>query len=170
MNPLTKEAEPFVHIDELQLDKECIRLPSDYLKFAHAAAEAKQESELADARMKETDANLASVIRDNPGKYGIEKITEAAITAAVAINPAHLHRQTESIAARHQFELAQAIVWALEHKKRSLTLLVELHGLGWFANPKISEAGRAAVNDMTKAAARRPADRDDVTGRRNRDR
>jgi len=38
----------------------------------------------------------------------------------------------------------------LEHKKRSLTLLVELHGLGYFSDVKVSEKGREAVNEMLR--------------------
>jgi hypothetical protein len=57
--------------------------------------------------------------------------------------------------------MAQAVVWALEHKKRSLTLLVELHGMGYFSAPKISPEGKAAVEDMTKRRVRRSSAHED---------
>lgn len=149
-----------VQIDEHHLDKECIRLPGDYLKYAQLAAEAKRDVDEAKAELEYVQANLSQQIRNTPGQFGLEKVTESAITGVIALQKPFLAAQTVLGERRHKYEMLQAVVWALDHKKRSLTLLVDLHGMGYFSSPKFSEAGKRAVDDMTKRAVRRPREQD----------
>lgn len=156
----TKQATSAVEIDELNLDKECIRLPSDYLQFAHLTAECKRKVDEVKARLDVVQAELSKDIRANPSDYDIEKVTETAISGAITIHPKFQKAQKELLDARHESEMAQAVVWALEHKKRTLTLLVELHGLGYFSSPKVSKEGREVVDGMTKKSVRKGRFRD----------
>lgn len=149
------EEQSVVEIDEDNLDKECIRIPSDYLKFAHQAVNAKRDVDEAKARLDVIEAELSKEIRAAPADFGIEKVTETAITGAITMSPRYQKSVQKLNEFKHKAELAQAVVWALEHKKRSLTLLVELHGLGYFSSPKISKEGKQAVEDMTKRKVRR---------------
>ena len=149
------EAESVVQINELQLDKECIRLPSDYLKYASAAADSKRDVSQAKAELDVIEADLSRSIREHPAKYGLEKETQAAVAAAVILQPEYARALKLLHKAQHQSALADAVVWALEHKKRSLTLLVDLHGMGYFAAPKITPKGKEAVEQMTKQRTRR---------------
>lgn len=143
-----------VLIDENALDKECIRLPSDYLKFAHRSADAKRDVDELKAKMDVVEAELAKEVRSNPVDFGVEKVTESAISATVLTLPRYQKALANLNNARHQAELAQAVVWALEHKKRTLTLLVELHGMGYFSEAKVSRQGKEAVEEMTKQKTR----------------
>lgn len=157
---LIKESPGVVQLDENQLDKECIRLPNDYLRYAHLAAEAKKDADEAKARLDVVKADLSSLIRKKPDKYGLEKPTESAINAAIEINDEYQQAIRELQTAKYHHDLAQSVVWALEHKKRSLTLLVELHGMGYFNEPKISKRGKEAVEEMTKREVRRRHQKD----------
>lgn len=157
--PMSDE-QSVVLIDEHNLDKECVRLPSDYLKYAHLAAEKKKDVDEGKAKFDLVKAEIANEIRKDPAAFGIEKLTEAGLAAAVLQTDRYQKFQARLQAAQHESDLAQSVVWALEHKKRSLTLLVELHGMGYFSSPKISEKGRDAVEKMTKTAVRRRRDDD----------
>ena len=148
------ESESVVRIDELNLDKECIRLPSDYLRYAHLSADLKQTVSLRKAELDVVEADLCKKIRTDPQAYGIEKVTESAIKECVATRKEYKQAVRASIEAQHDQDIAQAVVWALEHKKRSLTLLVELHGLGYTSTVKLSDHGRKAVEKMTKEKVR----------------
>lgn len=147
-----------VQIDEHKLDKECVRLPSDYLKYAHMAADAKRDVDEIKNSLEVLEAELSADIRAEPGKYGLEKTTETAIGACILVQPQYQKRLARLVKAKHEAELAQAVVWALEHKKRTLTLLVELHGMGYFSSPKVTERGKEAVNKMTMTRLRRRED------------
>lgn len=150
-----------VQIDEFNLDKECIRLPSQYLQFAHRSADAKRAVDEAKNALEVVEADLSKRVRDNPGAYGLEKVTESALGAVVLTQPKYQAALQELNKARHESDLSQAVVGALECKKRTLTLLVELHGMGYFASPKISERGREAVDTMMKRKVRRMSREDD---------
>jgi len=152
------ETESIVSINELELDRECIRLPSDYLKYAIESANQKRKVDGLKAQMDVVQSETSSTIRKNPEKFGLEKVTESGLSAAVLLQSDYQTAQEDLINARHQQELAQAVVWAVECKKRSLTLLVELHGMGYFSNPKISERGKEAVEEMTKRKVRHHSD------------
>lgn len=150
-----------VSIDEHNLDKECIRLPGDYLKYSTQSANQKWKVDKLKASLSVIQAEAASRIRRRPEKYGMDKATESGITAAVQMDATYQAAADALIDAQHQLELSQAVVWALEHKKRSLTLLVELHGMGYFSTPKISRQGKEAVEEMTKSNVRRYTQRRD---------
>ncbi len=144
-----------VHINELELDKECVRLPSDYLKYAYQAAEAKQGASQCKADLDVVESDLRRRIRDTPGKYGIEKVTESALSDTVLLQPDYREALRKMQKVQHRVELASAVVWALEHKKKALVMLVDLHGMGYFSNPKISRKGKEAVEEMAKHRVRR---------------
>lgn len=144
-----------VLIDENNLDRECIRLPGDYLKYALKSADLKQTLSEAAAAVKVTQAEASTRIRDNPAKHGIEKVTETAIAVAVLQDEGYQAAVTAEREAQHDLDTAQAVVWALEMKKRSLTMLVDLHGMGYFSSVKGSAEGKEAVQKMTQRAVRR---------------
>ena len=156
-----ENAEQVTQIDENHLDRECIKLPSDYRRFAFAAAEAKKDVQEVKANLDVVQAELAKEIRTNPEKFGLEKVTEAALGGVVILQPRFQEAQKSFFKAQYNQEMCQAVVWALEHKKRALTLLVELHGMGYFSDVKVSAEGKEAVEKMMQAKVRRRHQNDD---------
>jgi len=142
-----------VQIDEYNLDRECISLSEDYLQAAVAAADAKRELGALENELSVMQADIGLRIRKDPASYGLEKVTESSIQSMVLMQTGELTQRLAD--ARHDLEIKQALVWAMEHKKRALTLLVELHGMGYFSAPKISKKGKEAVEEMTKKSVRR---------------
>lgn len=151
--------EKLVAIDELALDRECIRLPSDFLKVSTRVAEFRRDMEEAKRSLEVVQADVSRKIRANPGTYGLEKVTEAAIGEVLLKNNDIHNAQVELADVKHKLEMEQALLSALETKKKSVAMLVELHGMGWFSSPKVSERGKAAVGEMTKRATRRGIER-----------
>ncbi len=160
-NTSEEDRQGIVHIDELNLDKECIRLPSNYLQYATSSAEAKRDCDEFKAELSVMEAELRRKIVEDPAKYGLEKATEKTIEAVILSNAKIQAKEKELRGKVHELALSQAVVSALEHKKRTLTLLVELHGQGYFASPRLSERGREAVVDMTKKKVRHFRDQDE---------
>jgi hypothetical protein len=154
MATIKEEAESITEIDKDNLDKECISLPSNYRRFAFLSAEAKRDMLEAKAYLEVISAQLSLRIRSHPGKFGIEKITESIVSATILVQDQYAEGQKAFLKAQHRHEMTSAVVWALEHKKKALTLLVELHGLGYFADVKMSAKGKEAVEEMTKKQVR----------------
>jgi len=149
-----EEAESITEIDKDNLDKECVNLPSDYRRFAFLAAESKRDVQEAKAYADVVSARLGLQIRKNPAKYDIEKLTESIVSATILVQEEQVEATKALIKVQHRYEMTQAVVWAMEHKKRALTLLVELHGLGYFSDVKMSSKGKEAVEEMTKKQVR----------------
>ena len=153
-----EESKAVVQIDEHNLDKECVKLPSDYLKYSHLAADAKRDLEDMKNKLEVIQAELAKDIRSNPENFGLEKVTEKAVDMTVLTLPRYQKALARMHTLKHNADLAQSVVWALEHKKRTLTLLVELFGMGYFSSPKISKQGKEAVMEKTMRRLRHRED------------
>lgn len=158
------DTENIVAIDEDELGRECVKLPTATLRASHRAADMKRDVVELKAELDVIEADISKRVRAAPGKYGVdEKVTEKAVAAVIALQKEYQDKQREIRAAQYEQDLAQALVNALEHKKRSLTLLVELHGMGYFAAPKITERGKEAVDDLKRKQgfSRKREDRED---------
>lgn len=151
-----EESKSVVQINELKLDRECVRLPGSYLQWAVRAAEARQDVDELKAELSVVEADVGKRIRDNPGKFGLEKITENSVKEATQRSEDVQEKTQEYNTARHNLAMIEAVVSALDIKKKSLALLVELHVAGYGANVKMSSEGRDAVkNLMAKRLSKR---------------
>jgi hypothetical protein len=143
-----EEAESIVSIDTLQLEKECVKLPRDLVRHAFAAAEARRDVDELKAELDVVEADLGKRIRNTPNQFGLEKVTESALSATVLLQEEYQRALKKVQRRRYDLELLQAVVAALEVKKRSITLLVELHSMAYFGTPKVSNAGKETLKGM----------------------
>lgn len=143
-----------VSIDDTRLDKECVRLPELILRAGVEQAEARRSVDEAKRRLEAAEASFRAGVRSRPGKHGIEKVTEAAINEAVLQDEAIGRLRIEVDQAKELTELYGAYCNALEAKKRSLTLLVDLHGQGYFASVRPTQAGRASIEKEAQREVR----------------
>lgn len=149
-----------VEIDPDRLDKECLRLPTQVLHHAEAAAQAKFDLDESKSKLEVVEADFRRQVRDKPGHFRLDKVTEGAINEVVVMLPDYQKAVARVNRAKHNLEIHQAVLTALEHKKRSLTLLVELHGIGYFGEVKPSPRAREAVENITRKRVRRSVSRD----------
>lgn len=147
-------------IDPMRLDYEWVRQPALYHEYSVKVAEARRDADRAKAKVDVAKAEAELDIRANPKEYGHEKVTEALVTALVAVHPQVKAAVRSHLDAKHDADILQAAVNALDHKKRALENLVELHGRDYFSQPVAhSPAGREAMGEATKTAARRRTQR-----------
>ena len=121
-------------IDKTRLDEEWVNQPRQFAILAQKLADAKREIERCKAALELTEAELSRSIRKNPSKYDIGKITEGAIREVITIRTqSEIH---DLIEARHTADELQAVVNAMDHRKRALQDLVYLFGMDYHAEPK----------------------------------
>lgn len=147
---IDEDDDRFVEIDQDALDEECVKQPKLYFKWAKKLADARMAHEEAEANHKLVEAELDDKIREDPESYGLEKITEAAIKATIPKQVEFTESQQKVYHARHKVNILQAGVTALEHKKRSIENLVQLHGQNYFSTP------RTGNEEMQNAGRRMP--------------
>lgn len=144
-----------LEIDELQLDKECVSLPSLILKAGQDVADYRHEVDSCKTALDVIQSELSLEIRKDPEQFGLEKTTEATITSVITIHPKITMAQKNLAIAKHDLDVANAFANALEAKKRSLQMLVELHSMGYFNEVKPPSRDREAHEMRMKKQIRR---------------
>jgi len=148
-NGMDRELE--VNVNEL--DKEWVRQPGLFFRYASMLADARQELEAAKGDFELAKAEADQEVRTNPQSYGISKVTEGAISAVVPTLEACRKARDRVSKAKHQVDVLEAMVGALEHKKKALERLVELFLAGYFSVP-ISVPKTEAGGDREEAEKR----------------
>jgi hypothetical protein len=147
-----KVEDRFIEINENELDKEWVEQPVLYFRWARKLADARLKVDEAKAELELVTAELDSKIREDPESYGIEKLTEAGVKSTILIQEEYTDALQTFNAARHQVNILDAGVNALEHRKRALEKLVDLYARSYFAPPQASGKNR---KEFDKKATRR---------------
>lgn len=154
----------FIEIDPLALDEEWQDQPRRYLKYARRLADARLEADRAKNALEVCRADCELDIRNDPAKFEIQKATEATIAAATACHDDVKAAQEELLQRRHDVQILEAAVEALQHRKRALENLVQLHMSSYYAAPRArgegGEAMDAADKRLTRARHFRQRDED----------
>lgn len=141
------------NIDELKLDREWIKQARTLRKYGLIQAEAQREYDAAKTELDLVAAELDLLIRKNPAKYGLVKVTDKAIEAKIPTMPRHKEAQQRVQDARYELDVAKVAVTAMEHKKRALEKLVDLFLSEYYAEP-IQRRHSGEVEEMRKRTAR----------------
>ena len=141
-------------LDENRLDEHWL----DQAKLMHEhsirLADARDEHE---RRKRKRDVVLAEVdldVRRNPAGYGLEKVTEKAVENSVILEARVQRAEERVLAAKHKVELLQALVHALDDRKKTLENLVSLWSQAYFGEPKAPKVAKEKVEEMVKRDAR----------------
>ena len=145
---------PRLEIDEYQLDKEWIGQPRQRMVWGEKHADALLELDEAKSALEVVKAEIDKAIREKGIHIDGKKITETAIANTVLTTVECKEAVKRMNEARHKARMIEATVEALEHRKRALEKLVDLHGRDYFAEPKASEESREAVGRIEKRVAR----------------
>ena len=149
------EKEPdFFAIDQGRLDEEWLNQPKTFYRYALKLANAKAELERSKAERDVTAAEVDQEIRANPGGYGLgDKQTEPAIKNAGAVEPRNIKANKAIIKAKHDVDVTQAAVDALDHRKKALENLVHLFGMNYFAQPKAPKTAKERMQKVIRDGA-----------------
>lgn len=149
------DAKSILEINEYELDVEWKNQPLAYYEFATKLADAKAKHDQAKSDLEVTKAKICLEIRQNPDAYQLDKITESTVSHALLTESEHMTATNTVILARHKVDMLQAVVTALDHKKRALESLVSLHGQKYFSEPITDHESNNVLEDMEKRKARK---------------
>lgn len=125
-----------VAIDSTALDVEWLQQPDLMRKYAKHAADMKREMDDAKERQEMVRASMDLQIRNDPARFGLDKITEGAIQSTIIQDPQYTAATNKYSAAKYEYEVASAVVRAIDQRKAALENLVRLLGLSYFAGPQ----------------------------------
>jgi len=152
-----EDLQKLARIDPMALDKECIRLPTNFFAVSNLLAEARSIYDQARIESERVEAQVSGEVRQDPRAFGLGKLTEAGIHDVVVKDKRVQEAQKNLLEARQQFDVLQAAVGALETKKSSLEMMIKLLSLGYYSTVKTDPEGKKAVEEMTKTVVRRTA-------------
>ena len=102
-------------------------------------------------------AEIDKLIRDNPTPFDIVKTTETLITNTIIQQNDYQKQQAQVRTAKHNVDILQAAVSALDHRKSALENAVKLHGQNYFSKPVAQdEESKEIVDVIKKRSARQP--------------
>lgn len=134
-----------VAIDPDRLDEEIFSQPGLYMRFAEITAHLNEKRARLKRKLEIAEADLDYKVRTNPGQFGIESTTEAMIKKAIQRQKRVQKLQKKIIKTEYGFNIAQAAITALEHKKKMLEKAVDLYNGQYFSpikKPKLMKGGK----------------------------
>ena len=159
-------------IDLFKLEDEWRMQPKMYFIWAEKVAEAQAEYDRAKSQLELTRAELDQQIRLKPDEF-IEsdgKLTEKMIESCIITQQDYKSAIRDVIEAKNVLDHRKAAVDALEHKKRSLQMLVELWIRNYYSEPKVTphteeakewNEGRVRTEGSRRRKQRSMEERDD---------
>ncbi len=125
-----------IQIDPNALDVEWLEQPDLMRKYAKYAADVKRVMDETKERLDVTKAKLEMEIRTYPANFGLEKVTESAIQSTIILQESYQELSKEYIQAKYEYDVATAVLRALEQRKSALENLVKLLSVSYFAGPQ----------------------------------
>lgn len=158
-----------IHPDPNRLD-ECwvgqVRLRLAYglerAEARKALAQAKTDLAVAKSELDVTKAELEVTARKSPEKFGIEKVTEGSVSAAVMNSSEYqeardrmfdLQRRIDGF--QHEVDVLDAALDAIDDRKHSLQDLVRLYLADYYGTPKAPEGAKERMDDVEKRSLRK---------------
>lgn len=155
------EPESLVEINLHQIDKAIEDQPTLVYRYGQQLADSKLRFAEAKAAVDVAFAELALDIRKNPQNYGIGKVTDAVVDAAINNDAGYQATVKDKYFAQYEVDQLSALVEALNHRKSCIEAAVKAHGQMYFSVPNTEQESRRAGNDRgTRHETRRPVDRD----------
>ena len=149
------EAESLRHALSVQLHRlheQCAEQPELYRRATELYAEARAAASRAKLREDEIKAQTSLAARAYPGNYGLDKVTETSIAAAVTENEQVKKAERETIAAQRLADDMRGLMSAYEQRKSMLDTEARLYlGNYWGAEG----AAFGATNATEDAIARK---------------
>lgn len=145
-----KDFDEKIHIDKGNLDTEWLQQSELYYEISTELADAKREYEDIKLEIDIKTGELYKDIKSNPEKYGLDKVTEAAISSCLPTVSELIELKRSFIKSKHNVDIIQAGVNAFEMKKKALENLVYLHGQSYFAEPRAKGAEEIVKKNTRK--------------------
>lgn len=122
-------------IEQYELDVEWLKQPMYFMKWSEVAENAISERDQAREEMTIEVAKLELAMRANPEKYGIDKVTDKSIDAAIKASEKYSKLSSQFQEKAKKAKILSAARDAFEHRKTALSKLTDLFLSNYFSQP-----------------------------------
>jgi hypothetical protein len=150
----TREQKDFkttLDIDKERLDDECLEQPRKVWYYGRLYARAVKKWDRAVGALKVIEADVDAEIREDPGAFGLDKITEPAVKRAILRSKKYQEAQEVVHSAHERVNMLDAANRSLDHRRTSLTMLNSQDERNYFSKP-----GEAKEHDRGRGIHRKP--------------
>lgn len=123
-------------INHNALDVEWLNQPKLFMEVSEELAQARADLDRLKLALEMKEAELDKDVRTRPERFGLEKVTEAAVKSAITLDKSYIQLRNDFIDQKHEVDVLSAAVSAMDQRKAALERLVILHGQQYFAGPK----------------------------------
>lgn len=152
---VSKEGTDVLAIDQHQLHVEWLGQAKLFGEYAEQLAHKKGELDVAESKLDVVVAELDRAIRKAPDRYDIVKVSEEAIKKTIVLQERHQKAVDRVNRLRHEAAVIDAMVKALDHRKKALENLVVLWLNEYFAEPRKPRGEVGEEFDMARKRALR---------------
>ena len=142
----------FFKLDQNELDKEWVRQPELYYRYATELSETRHELEKLKAEKELTIAELDRDVRRNPQQFGLEKTTETTVQNTIVVQRRYQEVNDAFLKALHAVDVCKVAVDTLDHRKKALENSVSLWLANYFSKPS-SKDHKERMDKVETAAA-----------------
>ena len=133
-----------LRINEADLEGEWAGQPERYQEAIEAWADAEAQHDALKDALVVKKAEVAAAVRAEPAMYGLDRITDVAVTTTVETSDAVQKLKSQIIDAQKQARIIRGLVDATESKRRALENLVELYVCHNRGTPRLPEGSTGA--------------------------
>jgi len=135
------EYENDIAIDPDLLEEEWLHQPALYLKYSELKRKAIEDQRDYKEKLELWRAQTSLNIRSDPSEYGLMKATNDSVNETILCLMSEkdnngFKTQAEYNEATYRLDVFSNVLRALDHKKKALEMLVQLHVSNWFSGPK----------------------------------
>jgi hypothetical protein len=142
-----------VNIDKFSLDNEWINQPKLFCQYAEEAVEASFERDKAKEQLDLVRAVLDGEIRNSPSTYGLEKVTESAISNVIIQTQKYKEANSYYLECVKKTKILDVARESFDHKKKSLEKLTDLFLAGYWSEPRINEEVKTKFTEESTGEA-----------------
>ena len=148
-----------LQINQFDLETECVNQPVLYDEVGQLATDAKSCARSAKDELDYIKAFIESEVRKNPEKFGVAKVTESSVNAAVTINQRYVDASRKYIDAQRLSDSLTVLQFAAEQRKSMIKDLVSLYIYAYYQQQQ-------SVNMSTEQKYVENATVDEIVARR----
>ena len=134
-----------LQIDKHRLDEEWEGQAVQFYYWAKQAADAQLKYDAAKSALSLKSAELDREIRNDPMSFDVGKITDKVAEKTIPLQPEYQAAERAVRQAYNELLHCKAAVDALEHRKRGLTMMVELYTREYYA-----DSHRKGIRDLSE--------------------
>ena len=140
-----------IEINENDLQKEWIAQPSLYMKYSELLVDAQENERNAKENIDVVKAQVDLKIRESePEDHGLKKFTDPTLKSLVDTHEKVKASKKEYNKKRKEAALMQAVVNAMDHRKKALEYLSRFHLSGFNCYPKLDEMDEKIFKDNVR--------------------